>query len=79
MNARIQSTLFKVQILKQLWKLKFVTLENDVWNMKRRVTFLSFIFLEKSLVIIDFFVVNNDLVIADIFQSNDPRRDEGAN
>ena len=46
---------------------------------KRRVTFLSFFFLEKSLVIIDFFVVNNDLVIADIFQSNDPRRDEGAN
>ena len=46
---------------------------------KRRVTFLSFIFLEKSLVIIDFFVVNNDLVIADIFKSNDPRRDEGAN
>ena len=46
---------------------------------KRRVTFLSLIFLEKSLVIIDFFVVNNDLVIADIFQSNDPRRDEGAN
>ena len=34
---------------------------------------------KKSLVIIDFFVVNNDLVIADIFQSNDPRRDEGAN
>ena len=40
---------------------------------KRRVTFLIFIFLEKSLVIIDFFAVNNDcLVIADIFQSNDP-------
>ena len=79
MNARIQSTLFKVQILKQLWKLKFVTLENDV-SSKRRVTFLSFIFLEKSLVIIEFFAVNNDcLVIADVFQSNDPRRDEGAN
>ena len=46
---------------------------------KRRVTFLSFIFLEKSLVIIDFFAVDNDLVIADIFQSNDPRRDGGAN
>ena len=70
MNARIQSTLFKVQILKQLWKLKFVTLENDVWNIEKK---------KKSLVIIDFFVVNNDLVIADIFQSNDPRRDEGAN
>ena len=71
MNARIQSTLFKVQILKQLWKLKFVTLENDVWNIEKKK--------KKSLVIIDFFVVNNDLVIADIFQSNDPRRDEGAN
>ena len=36
MNARIQSTLFKVQILKQLWTLKFVTLENDVWNIEKK-------------------------------------------
>ena len=73
MNARIQSTLFKVQILKQLWKLKFHTLENDVWNIESSSNVFNFDFSWKSLVIIDLFAVDNDcLVIADIFQSNDP-------
>ena len=44
MNARIQSTLFKVQILKQLWKLKFHTLENDVWNIETSSNVFKFHF-----------------------------------